>query len=111
MPKCNSNVTVKRTLLLHFGTRELFSPDEESCYVFSTQNNSCEFLVSNGRTLLLHFGTRDYLFSPDKGSCYIFSTQSNCCEFLAQGGQHFNISKFPDLSRKFSLNWEFACNS
>ena len=37
------------TLLLHFGTRAyLFSPDERSCYIFSTRNNSCEFLASYG---------------------------------------------------------------
>ena len=36
-------------LLLHFGTRAcLFSPDKGSCYVFSTRNNCCEFLASDG---------------------------------------------------------------
>ena len=35
------------TLLLHFRTRAyLFSPDEESCYIFLTRNNCCEFLAS-----------------------------------------------------------------
>ena len=43
------NVTA--TLLLHFGTRAyLFSPDEGSCYVFSTRNNYCEFLAFYGVT-------------------------------------------------------------
>ena len=33
------------TFLLHFGSHaHLFSPDERSCYVFSTQNNCCDFL-------------------------------------------------------------------
>ena len=37
------------TLPLHFGTRAyLLSPDEVSCYVFSTQNDCCEFLASYG---------------------------------------------------------------
>ena len=37
------------TLLLHFGTRTyLYSPDEGSCYVFSTRNICCEFLASYG---------------------------------------------------------------
>ena len=37
------------TLLLHFGTRAyLFSPEEGSCYVFSTRNNCCEFLAFYG---------------------------------------------------------------
>ena len=36
-------------LLLHFGTcAYLFSPEEGSCYVFSTQNNCCQFLASDG---------------------------------------------------------------
>ena len=34
-------------LLLHFGTRSyLFSPDEDSCSIFSPRNNCCEFLAS-----------------------------------------------------------------
>ena len=38
-----------RTLLLLFGTRAyLSSPNEGSCYIFSTRNNCCEFLVSHG---------------------------------------------------------------
>ena len=38
-----------RTLLLYFGIRAyMFSPDEVSCYIFSTQNNCCEFLASYG---------------------------------------------------------------
>ena len=37
------------TLLLHFGTLAyLFLPDEGSCYIFSTQNNCCEFLAFYG---------------------------------------------------------------
>ena len=37
------------TLMLHFGTRAyLFSPEEGSCYVFSTRNNCCKFLASDG---------------------------------------------------------------
>ena len=37
------------TLLFYFGTRAyLFSPDEGSCYIFSTRNNCCEFLASYG---------------------------------------------------------------
>ena len=36
-------------LLLHFSTRAyLFPPDKGSCYIFSTQNNCCEFLASYG---------------------------------------------------------------
>ena len=36
-------------LLLHFGTRAyLFSPEEGSCYVFSTRNNCCELLAFYG---------------------------------------------------------------
>ena len=36
------------TLLLHFGIRAyLISPEEGSCYVFSIQNNCCEFLASD----------------------------------------------------------------
>ena len=39
------------TLLLHFGTRAyLFSPDEGSCYVFSTRNICCVFLADCGVT-------------------------------------------------------------
>ena len=39
------------TLLLHFGTcAYLFSPEGGSCYVFSTQNNCCKFLASDGVT-------------------------------------------------------------
>ena len=57
MPKCNSNDYGKIsigfgfiiTLRLHFGTRAyLFLPEEGSCYVFSTGNNCCEFLASDG---------------------------------------------------------------
>ena len=45
------NVTAMSTLLLHFGNRSyLFSPDERSCYIFSTRNNCCEFLASYGVT-------------------------------------------------------------
>ena len=37
------------TLLLYFGIPAyLFSPDEGSCYIFWTQNNSFEFLASYG---------------------------------------------------------------
>ena len=37
------------TLLLHFGTcAYLFSPEEGSCYIFSTRNNCCEFLAYYG---------------------------------------------------------------
>ena len=37
------------TFLLFWGTRDyLFSSDEESCYVFSTRNNCCEFLAPDG---------------------------------------------------------------
>ena len=37
------------TLLLYFGTRAyLFSPEERSCYVFSTRNNCCKFFASDG---------------------------------------------------------------
>ena len=40
---------VRATLLLHFGTRAYLSSHEAgSCYVFSTQNNCCEFLASDG---------------------------------------------------------------
>ena len=36
-------------VLLVYGTRAyLFWPDEKACYVFSTRNNCCEFLVSHG---------------------------------------------------------------
>ena len=36
-------------LLLYYGTRAyLLSPDEGSCYDFSTGNNCCEFLASYG---------------------------------------------------------------
>ena len=31
----------------------LFSPDEGSCYIFSTWNNCCEFLASYGVTLVI----------------------------------------------------------
>ena len=31
-----------------FGSKNLFSPEEGSCYVFSTRNNCCEFLASGG---------------------------------------------------------------
>ena len=42
------------TLLLHFGTRSyLFSPDERSCYVFSTQNNCFYSIIKKAR--FLHF--------------------------------------------------------
>ena len=44
------------TLLLHFGTRAyLFSPDEKSCYIFSTQNNCCKFLAPYGVILQSDF--------------------------------------------------------
>ena len=37
------------TLLLHCRTRaDLFSPDEESYFFFSTRNISCEFLAFDG---------------------------------------------------------------
>ena len=37
------------TLLLYFGSRAyLFSPEEGSCYVFTTRNNCCEFLAFYG---------------------------------------------------------------
>ena len=42
-------------LLLHFGTPAyLFSPEEGLCYVFSTQNNYCEFLAISSVFILLH---------------------------------------------------------
>ena len=42
--------TDKPMLLLYCGTTRtyLFSPDEGSCYVFSTRNNHCEILASDG---------------------------------------------------------------
>ena len=37
------------TFVLYFGSRAyLFSPDEGSCYVFSTRNNCSEFVASYG---------------------------------------------------------------
>ena len=45
----SSHKDVAVTLLLHFGSRAyLFSAEEGSCYVFSTRNNSCEFLAFYG---------------------------------------------------------------
>ena len=39
----------KKRSNVHFGNRAyLFSPKEGSCYVFSTRNNCCEFLASDG---------------------------------------------------------------
>ena len=41
------------TLLLYFGTRTcLFSPDEGSCYVFSTRDNCCEFFAAYDAVIL-----------------------------------------------------------
>ena len=48
---CHCNWFCTLLLLLHFGTRAyLISPEEGSCYVFSTQNICCEFLASDAVT-------------------------------------------------------------
>ena len=45
------NLYTLKSFSLHFGTRAyLFSPDEGSCYIFSTRNNCREFLVSYATT-------------------------------------------------------------
>ena len=53
-PKCNSCY-----ISLYFSTPAyLFWPEEGSCYVFSTWNNCCEFLASDGlffKVLLNHY--------------------------------------------------------
>ena len=43
------NINITETLLLYFGNcAYLFSPGEESCYLFSTRNNCWKFLTSYG---------------------------------------------------------------
>ena len=50
---------------LHFGTRAyLFSPDEGSCYIFSTRNNYCEFLACysvNIKVIFNHTSKRQFV--------------------------------------------------
>ena len=57
--------------LLHFGTRAyLFSPKEGSCYVFSTRNNCCEFLATDG--VIFQSVTKPFFKTPVFGAPLIF---------------------------------------
>ena len=54
-------------IMHYFGTRAyLFSPEEGSCYVFSTRNNCCEFLASYG--IIIQSVIQSYLKTPACGA-------------------------------------------
>ena len=61
------STSAEGTLLLLFGTRAyLFSPEEGSCYVFSTRNNCCEFLAFYG--VVTQSVTQSFLKTPVCGA-------------------------------------------
>ena len=84
MPKCNSNV--------HFGTRAyLFSPEEGSCYVFSTRNNCCEFLASDGVIFQSVLKPINYIFARDAINCSHFILVSE--KYTFKKNDHIKIKE------------------
>ena len=60
--------------LLYFGTRVyLFSPEEGSRYLFSTRNNCCEFLASDGVIFSLNHSSKRQFFGAPFTSCAVES--------------------------------------
>ena len=75
-------VSTSGTLLLHFGTRAyLFRCEEGPCYVFSTRNNCCEFLASDGvifQSVIKPFFKMPVFGAPLTSMVLLFKALFNC---------------------------------
>ena len=62
-------------LLFYFGTHAyLFSPEEWSCYIFTTRNNCCQFLPSYG--VIIQSVTQIFLKTSVCGASLTYFTAS-----------------------------------
>ena len=100
MPKYNTG-----TVLLYFGTHAyLFSSDKGSCYVFSTRNNCCEFLASNG--VIIQSVTQLFLKSPVCGASLTHLhgvLRINNCPPISTN----NVRKYPSFIKIFVIFFPF----